>query len=427
MEAVIRQQLEIGAEIAKIYKDYTQSDDRSADTIIEIDQELEKAWKSFDSNNSKLVTMTVDFTHEYFTKGKYDDVQKVYSFLKSRIGYHLNPSSASTSDSGTEIGTESNGNTKNFKMMKVISGINNESDEQQKLKRKWNLKMEILREILAKTQSEFGRNASFYQQKIRSLEAQWKDIVATNNTIFENDCSDEMKALIANALEEYDNGMASIYDKIQSMEQVKLPQINIPVFDGSYALWTNFYDIFSQAIHKNTQLGEVQKFQYLKTHTEGEANQIIRHLQTTAENYRTAWEIMKARYNNERRLVHSYYVKLRDLPKLEEQSAIGLRNIYNVTRECLAAIANLGFSTNCDYLLNEMTADKLDPNTIQLYEQSLKEPKKVQEFVKLLQFISERADALDVVQTNYQQPINLTEEDNLSLAGECSISNIDSM
>lgn len=118
--------------------------------------------------------------------------------------------------------------------------------------------MEILRETMAKTRTEIGRNANFYQQKIRSLEAQWNDI------ILENDCSDEMRKLISESQDEYDNGMATIYDKIQNTEEVKLPQINIPVFDGSYALWKNFY---AQAIHNNSKLGDVQKLQCLTTHT----------------------------------------------------------------------------------------------------------------------------------------------------------------
>lgn len=91
------------------------------------------------------------------------------------------------------------------------------------------------------------------------------------------------------AQDEYDQGLTLIQEKIRNIEQVKLPTLNIPYFDGNFGAWRNFHDNFVQAIHHNNQLGHVQKMQYLKAYTKGEANKIIRHLQS-ANDYETAWK-----------------------------------------------------------------------------------------------------------------------------------------
>lgn len=136
-----------------------------------------------------------------------------------------------------------------------------------------------------------------------------------------NQSTEEIRVSLDAAQDEYDAGMSRLREKIEmGNDQAELPKILLPVFDGSYSMWTNFSDIFEQTIHKSPKYGDVQKLQLLKTYAKGEANRIIRYLQTSANNYQTAWSIMKLRYNNERRLIHTYYRMMMDLPKLEIES-----------------------------------------------------------------------------------------------------------
>lgn len=41
---------------------------------------------------------------------------------------------------------------------------------------------------------------------------------------------------------------------------VKLPQIKLPVFNGSYDRWLEFKDTFESLIHSNESIGDIQKF-----------------------------------------------------------------------------------------------------------------------------------------------------------------------
>ncbi|XP_018368504.1 PREDICTED: uncharacterized protein LOC108764663, partial [Trachymyrmex cornetzi] len=78
---------------------------------------------------------------------------------------------------------------------------------------------------------------------------------------------------------------------------VKLPTITLPTFNGQYSKWMQFKDAFLSLIDKDTTLSEVQKLQYLRGTLKDEALQFIG-LETTAENYRTAWELLDNHYEN---------------------------------------------------------------------------------------------------------------------------------
>lgn len=66
---------------------------------------------------------------------------------------------------------------------------------------------------------------------------------------------------------------------------VKLPRISIPRFTGKYSEWASFRDLFKSLVHKNTSLDYVQRLHYLKSSVSDEAENLLRHIPVTAENY----------------------------------------------------------------------------------------------------------------------------------------------
>lgn len=66
---------------------------------------------------------------------------------------------------------------------------------------------------------------------------------------------------------------------------VKLPPLDLPLFDGKYDQWTSFFDTFSALIHSNNNLTNVQKFYYLQSCLKGEAAQAISSIAVTDLNY----------------------------------------------------------------------------------------------------------------------------------------------
>lgn len=53
------------------------------------------------------------------------------------------------------------------------------------------------------------------------------------------------------------------------MQNVKLPVISLPKFDGSYETWLEFRDTFDSLIHKNATIPPINKFHYLRACLQG--------------------------------------------------------------------------------------------------------------------------------------------------------------
>ncbi|XP_063993417.1 uncharacterized protein LOC135171057 [Diachasmimorpha longicaudata] len=65
----------------------------------------------------------------------------------------------------------------------------------------------------------------------------------------------------------------------------KLPEITLSTFDGSFEKYRSFHDEFKAVIHDNKRLQKVTKFQYFKSCLTREAQDLIKDLDITDENY----------------------------------------------------------------------------------------------------------------------------------------------
>lgn len=61
-------------------------------------------------------------------------------------------------------------------------------------------------------------------------------------------------------------------------QQLKLPTIEVPKFNGNLNNWISFYDTFKRMVHENDALNDVQRMHYLKGSVVGTAAALIRHL-----------------------------------------------------------------------------------------------------------------------------------------------------
>jgi len=65
-----------------------------------------------------------------------------------------------------------------------------------------------------------------------------------------------------------------------------------------------FKDAFTTLIYDNRKLSLVQQFQYLRSTLKDEALGIINSLNTPAENYTIAWDLLKSHYENKRLIIN---------------------------------------------------------------------------------------------------------------------------
>ncbi|XP_055680312.1 uncharacterized protein LOC129788362 [Lutzomyia longipalpis] len=88
--------------------------------------------------------------------------------------------------------------------------------------------------------------------------------------------------------------------------RTKLPQLNLPTFNGQYTEWMRFRDAFHSTIHSNPDLRPNQKMQYLKMALTGSAAEDISHVQISDDNYEPTWQRLTKRYEKKVHLINAF-------------------------------------------------------------------------------------------------------------------------
>ena len=78
--------------------------------------------------------------------------------------------------------------------------------------------------------------------------------------------------------------------------QIKLPKINLPVFDGNVLCWQEFWDVFSSSSVHEQEVPNVTKFSYLKGSLCGAAAAVIGDISIINDNYDIVTELLKEKF-----------------------------------------------------------------------------------------------------------------------------------
>ncbi|XP_045477352.1 uncharacterized protein LOC123682646 [Harmonia axyridis] len=186
-------------------------------------------------------------------------------------------------------------------------------------------------------------------------------------------------------------------NRISKSPSVKLPKIVLPIFDGNYKEWPTFYDLFKSLVHENSNLSQIEKFQYLLSSLSSQALNLLKGFPLTAQNYENAFQTLTDRYQNRRLLANTCWNEIYNISKLHSESASGLRRILEVFSENLAVLKNLGLPTDqWDFVLFHLLIQKLDTATIKRFE--LQEcSTDIPSFINLQTFLTDQCVALESV------------------------------
>ena len=151
--------------------------------------------------------------------------------------------------------------------------------------------------------------------------------------------------------------------------RVKYPDLKIPTFSGSFDTWLSFYDSFNSMIHNDPDLPTIQKFHYLKGCVTGDAANIISSLETTTENYKVAWDLLKNRDDNKKFIIDSHVKALFEMPYLSKEFSI--RALYDKTQKHIRALRALSVEVDkWDAIIIHLIKSKLNNYIIEKWEES---------------------------------------------------------
>ena len=189
---------------------------------------------------------------------------------------------------------------------------------------------------------------------------------------------------------------------------VRLPKLDVPVFDGSILHWRQFWEQFSVAVHERATLANSEKYVYLlHALKDGSAKVVIDGLSQSSDNYDVAIECLKARYDRPR-LIHQAHVKMIiDTQPLKEGSGRELRRLHDVAQQHLRALKSMDCDPSGPFITS-MLELKLDAGTMFEWQKHTQSQADVPHYNDLLSFINLRAQAAEssVQQagTRYQKP-----------------------
>ena len=103
-----------------------------------------------------------------------------------------------------------------------------------------------------------------------------------------------------------------------SSYNVKLPRIEIRPFDGSPEKWQTFFEDFQCAIHTRNDISNVQKMTYLRSYLRSSASNAIAALALTNDNYQTAIDLLKERYDNKQLLISTHMKNFLKLERVKD-------------------------------------------------------------------------------------------------------------
>ena len=125
----------------------------------------------------------------------------------------------------------------------------------------------------------------------------------------------------------------------------RLPKLSLPNFSGKILDWLSFWDSFDSAVHNNSCLNDVQKFNYLKSLLYGEALQVIQGFALTNVNYNKAITLLHDRYGQDHKIIRNYMQALLDVPA-PVYTLDSLRQFYDQTEIYVRGLDSLGHTEN---------------------------------------------------------------------------------
>ena len=145
--------------------------------------------------------------------------------------------------------------------------------------------------------------------------------------------------------------------------KVRLPKLSLPHFNGDLMKWPTFWDSYDSAIHNNSELTDVDKFNYLRSLLERTALDAVAGLTLSAANYQEAVEILQKRFGNKPLIISKHMETLLSAePVVSDQSLKELRQLYDRTESHLRSLKSLGVEpTSYGAMLTPVLLTKLPP------------------------------------------------------------------
>lgn len=201
--------------------------------------------------------------------------------------------------------------------------------------------------------SECGKRRDDYESLFRKVidlddeEFKLEDILKDQSSIL--DLAVEVTSIIESILPgQTPLSPVTIHDAslpvAQPMAQISLPKLSLKTFSGNPQEWATYINMFDTSVHHAANLPAVTKMNYLVSTLSADALALVKGLPITSANYMVAYNLLRKRYHNPRRLMMVHLNSLIDLPQISHSSPKGWRKFINLYNEHSQALSSLDCS-----------------------------------------------------------------------------------
>eukprot|EP00794_Sanderia_malayensis_P001767 gene1767-biopygen1613 len=139
----------------------------------------------------------------------------------------------------------------------------------------------------------------------------------------------------------------------------KLPDLQLPTFDGKITDWHGFWERFQTQVGSLSDLPASSKFTYLIGQLRGEALKTVQGIIPSGDNYAILEETLKENFGHPRRIVRAHVNNILKMTK-PTQSAISLRQFYNAVMGDIRSLEALKINVSaCAPFIIPILEDKL--------------------------------------------------------------------
>ena len=160
---------------------------------------------------------------------------------------------------------------------------------------------------------------------------------------------------------EANNEMNQLQTQLQQLKisqqhtSVKLPKLEIPVFNGDVLKWTEFWDTFEATIHQSPTMSDIEKLHYLNSKLTGKAKYAVSGILLSNENYSVAVNLLKDRFGDTQSVINCHYTELINVTPAVNSSN-GLRMLYDEAEKRVRSLEALKQDINQEVFISIITS-----------------------------------------------------------------------
>ena len=105
-----------------------------------------------------------------------------------------------------------------------------------------------------------------------------------------------------------------------------LPEMELPIFNGSAKEWPRFIERFYQQVHQRPGIPDTRRMDILQSHLSGEAQKLVQGIGFTGMCYAEALQELKRTFGHRNKVARAYINQVTTGPALQPHNLPALRN-----------------------------------------------------------------------------------------------------